>query len=1263
MNNAKTVRVKSHPQGHHASRTVRLVFAPLLLAVCIAQAYAEEVTVYGEGGARGADATAAGGAGGNGQPGKPASGVTQTLGDAVNDVTVSGGWGGQGGAGGVGTASIKGGSGGQGGDGGQASAKALSTYRGTARSLARAFVEGGRGGDAGQPGISGGAGAGAGAHGGNGGHARGEAERQSSDGDSAISYAEAAGGQGGTAQGAGFRGGKGGSVTVRASSKADKGDGYAMVDGRGGAGGAGQSGANGGDGAAVQLASTVSAASSGKLTLRQFARGGEGGRTDSGQSGKGGRASSSLTLDDRAASNVEVRLEASGGSGGEAVSGTTSSGSVAEAKGTLQVTGALTASAFVRGGWGGRSRSAQGGHGADAKAQLHGSSAKDARVQVDVIGGGGGEGGLNGYDESGQGGHGGGATGQAYGVSTGGGAVTVGLNVQGGQGGSGIQGGGRGGDARSSNTLGGSTRGSLTLNGSATGGEGGHSVKGLGGAGGNARFDMTLDNKDAASLNALFKAIGGHGGYSGAIQGAAGGAASSTGKLSGLGHINLMVEATGGDSGRTSGHSLAGGAARAEAHAIGRGTGRVDISAYATGGKGGLSQGGAGAAAGDGGSAQVRAWGESASADVAVRAKAVGGDGGEATDHAPGGNGSTVSLFNRVGGRTAGKLSLAQGAEGGSGGGGRSGRGTGGLAESVLQIDDRKASFLSVNVSARGGRGGATFGYDDNGMPLEPGIGDRGGRATARADVRGVGALSVRAEAYAGQSGGGAAGADSDASARAVTIGHHAVDMFVFSGAGGGGASGEGVQGVTGGQAKLSAWGASDSGAVNVEGHATAGNGGFGYGGFNGADGRSVSLVNAVNGRTTGDLRLVQRAWGGNGGDLYYPGSVNGSKGGAGGAATSSLTLENSVARRIVAGAYARGGTGYNATQPASGHGRADADIAITSHLKGAIVSANAGAGASNGIASPMTAKADALTTGAGAASYAFAETLGGAMTQPGLATARAEGYNAAMVGASARLRGEASHGDAQAISRHDVIGSIRTQATADLAGWRASSMLQTRSSHQTAQGTAFATIPALYDALTYSFANGVVADATRAAILADNAALGDVLGADGHILASGAMGTSRTGMFLTAEPDGLYKASAEFNIALAGRGDLFLGLMDASGFGTDFGSLSFSVSSGNTVLVNEQFDSFAQAQAFFTRQALSLGSFAGGMANISVDLSLKTKFSQGLGINYVLGSTIGAVPEVDQWLLALAGLGVMAGMLRRRQQVSRASGASGYRA
>jgi len=807
---------------------------PLLVEDAAAQ------TVRGDRGADGADGTF----GRDGQDGEDGQGVFRSVRTAStfgnSSAAVVGGAGGNGGDG-----SDLGGDGGDGGQGGLAEADVrVNVTRNTSSTQVSASAEAGAGGDPGRagnpdgsPGVA----------------ADGASARAIAEGTatavtrSFLSSARAEGGDGGDAYGTGRRGGNGGAVEVSSFSTAnpETDQNSAYTTGEGGRGGMGRDGADAGDGADVHLVDAAGGTGGEWLFLQQNALAGDGGSLGevgglTGISGRAGNASSRLE-----ASNPDGRL-------------------------SIRVLSKGGDAGFVGGGASG-----------DASASAIGSASND--VDIDAIATAG-SGSIVGTDSPGMDG-GQASFGLLRGESTGGGEVSVEAWLTTGSGSASRTRAGNGVDAIATNAVDGETTGALTLRQIVEAGSGGTVARGeedaIGGRGGRAISELVVE-KSAASILVDVEATAGKS-FGRSAAGdllEAPEARAIADVTNAAGTVSIEYEAIGGEgtSSFTAGDTNGvGGDGTAIVHATTRGDGQA-ISVGVTGTPG--SRGGRGGTnvpfsdaelGGDGGAARTEATGTAeGDSTVDVRALATGGrggtlngDGGDATAIARGSNAGFSSvdvLASATGGIGGGNQSSASDMRGGDGGSG------------IASAHGESSGGGDVSVTARvtgargteGGRGGhavvedAVSGSTTGALRLTQQafggsyVSGLGGDATTTLEYTDDTASRLVLEAVA-QAGGGATTGSAHAAASGVGAGHVDVRARVLTSFGDRGGD------ITLGQVRGESTGGGD---VVV----TAEIGADDYRGvFGGAlDGGDVQIDNAVDGRTTGRLELVQRAIAGN---------------------------------------------------------------------------------------------------------------------------------------------------------------------------------------------------------------------------------------------------------------------------------------------------------------------------------------------------------------------------------------------------------------
>lgn len=333
--------------------------------------------------------------------------------------------------------------------------------------------------------------------------------------------------------------------------------------------------------------------------------------------------------------------------------------------------------------------------------------------------------------------------------------------------------------------------------------------------------------------------------------------------------------------------------------------------------------------------------------------------------------------------------------------------------------DTGNSLVLSGGAGGLGGNGGP--GDDFSNLGGKAGNGGAGGLAHGTVAAQAGGAnVSAAVKATGGDGGragylyypqvcGGCGGRAGDggsatANASAITTGAgNATASATAIGGTGGTADGEFAVAGFAGNVSASAYGSSDTGAVNVSATAIGGGGGgsqLTYYPFLGtdaiADGASAQLVNAVSGNTRGSLSLSQHAVGGKGGtggkalsqlkladnmasrlsaNVTATGGKAGYLGLAGGIGSAELYLQSTVAGALVEGGVAAtGGAGADDTGTAGGFALASMILVGTAGANGS-ASATGGAGATGsaggnggGANTQMTLNGDGLVTGNGSA-------------------------------------------------------------------------------------------------------------------------------------------------------------------------------------------------------------------------------------------------------------------------------------------------------
>jgi hypothetical protein len=879
-------------------------------------------------------------------------------------------------------------------------------------------------------------------------------------------------------------------------------------------------------------------------------------------------------------------------------------------------------------------------------------------------------------------GHGGGATASASGRSDSG-NVVVSATARGGNGGRGYGGvGGNGASVALDQAVSGQTRGALSLTQIAQAGSGGDSLvpyndSAVGGYGGSASSSLRLSDASASSLSATVVARAGNGGitlsdYWEGVGVATGGSASSILFLNST-RAGAMVS---GD-----GAAYAGSSAGADVTVALTGLGAVKGSAVASGGAG-FSVGYTGRPSNGGGaSASLTLTGAGA---VEGTASADGGNGGNSPWPGFGGDGgSAISLLSLNG----------AGATGGSSARAGSTTAYSSLPDAMSIVEARTSGALSVNLTnvasapsgsatattkVLSGGGSADAHASVSGTAYAYGGGGQfrsGGDATATLTLAGSGAISGSAYAEAGSGlgdayyGGGGAG-NAAVTVSGVTGGNYDVNLSATA------IAGSSWPYSDHGQASLSVYGQSGTGAVTLSGSVTAGSDVYVGGG--------VDLYNAVSGLTSGALSLSQTAQGGSIG-IYNPHDEYAQ----GGAASSELNLDNATASRLTGVTVARGGDGAGGAG-----GYASSVTVLRSRVAGAAVSADASAyGGGNFGGAKGNAQAIALgaalstsraTAQGNAVSWAGATSnLSATSTANAVATERnGNGYAEAVAAAQTLQAGGASHATASAVGDNarsyafasgvgngGIVGVASGQGSAGAA--LADSIAHAANGASQVHGTAVASFgdgvgfssAASYSSANYGGAayglpaldgsfqavsnvNGAPGAAGGAALLSASPNVAAALA--GPLIGSGVQGASYAidgaGQALT------YVMTGEFQFEMVAGRNLLIGFLGASALNTGFDLLDLSISNHGVSLFSHTFSSLAEANLFFSDRVLDLGLFGAGMQDVIITSSLTASSANGYAFSYALGSAVTAVPEPSGWLLLMVGLTAVLVVARRRR-------------
>ncbi len=503
-------------------------------------------------------------------------------------------------------------------------------------------------------------------------------------------------------------------------------------------------------------------------------------------------------------------------------------------------------------------------------------------------------------------------------------------------------------------------------------------------------------------------------------------------------------------------------------------------------------------------------------------------------------------------------MALATGGSGGSGSGGN----TGGNGPGVSLIDAvsgaTRGGYLYGKQGAYGGSGG--FGFDSGGAPGSAtsvlNLSDAragtitgvsiaqggasggstngsgyGGAATADATVSGTQTVAAIAKATGGAVGpaqafGGGPGGAATAGATATTTSTHDSAYVLVVAQGA-----EGGLGGAGGVATVTPSSASGYNAyVKASQIGGAGEAGGNYGGA----GAASTMVNVVSGQTRGGtLSLYQRAVGGAGG-LFPQGAI----GAAGGAADSSLTFDDTAnpihASQVTGAVIASGGDG------GSGYsgGQANASLVLTGAA--AVTATTTAHGGAGQLAGHASAKTKAVGTSGTLSASADTASLPGQLIQSGSA-----------------LAADTVDGDMSAKAKV-VIGPAALDFST------------------TAQ--ALATQNAAPDA------------ATTAPVLSANANIAAAFGASPSFFAVDELGGSYAKSGGTASETTTDTIDLTVGLTqLASRQNLVAGFYGATGLGTGFSSLTFTLTGDGAQLFTETFTTLVSAENFFSDNAMDL--------------------------------------------------------------------------
>ena len=502
------------------------------------------------------------------------------------------------------------------------------------------------------------------------------------------------------------------------------------------------------------------------------------------------------------------------------------------------------------------------------------------------------------------------------------------------------------------------------------------------------------------------------------------------------------------------------------------------------------------------------------------------------------------------------------------------------------------------------------------------------------AAITGAHAVTAAANGYGGDGGfggttaSGAAGgtAKANVTAASTTTGTETVAASATAYAGNGGyATGAGKVGGAGGVASGSTAKATSAGAgsVQVGVNQKSGIGGSGSGGANGGAGGASTLTNAVTGQSNGgSVSLTQTATGGNGGYGYGTDT-----GGAGGAATSILTdndtalttqsaeVYGSIQAYAGAGGGSDSGTGGNGAA-AIGNGTIIAGKSVDLYVTA--LGGNGGSGGSTGAGGAATATGSAAGVSHAVSQIVATGGLGAGSSAKATASATgAGGY--AQVTSSAAVAAQGTTGQLVDSARASVSTSLEGNGTIADSAKDVSAVqfgVATPASDTTDQGVAVIT--------------GAPTAANVATILAANSTIASAFAVTPSYFGIAEVGGAYTTAGITAETTTSTVSESVDLGQLALRQDLLVGLYGGTLVGTGVTGVTLTIIANGSTVLNQSFTSGAAAKAYFTNNAVDLGSlagtlYAGNVANISVSLSVTTS---GAGSGFYGNLLIGDPPK-----------------------------------
>jgi hypothetical protein len=390
--------------------------------------------------------------------------------------------------------------------------------------------------------------------------------------------------------------------------------------------------------------------------------------------------------------------------------------------------------------------------------------------------------------------------------------------------------------------------------------------------------------------------------------------------------------------------------------------------------------------------------------------------------------------------------------------------------------------------------------------------------------------------------------------------------------------------------------------------------------GGSGGNGATVILTNKVNGSTTGALSLHQQANGGSAG----AGNFNGGVPGTAGAASSSLTLTNTVASSIAATVQATGGNGGELLSPTSGGDGAAGTTNIDITGKGPVTVNATSYGGTGGFANGVPQAGDggdATATARGASTtagdvFARADGFAGTGGIGPMATPGANGLGSATADAIS-VQGYRAAAQARAIGR-----MATATARSRTAGGSISSQLLTAdgTNHVDLEARTLAAVGGPEGFSAGSFP-GYHAFGNTVGLPSEGDVADELVGDSDVSLVYGTSGNNRTPLALlelqltrpNSDP-GLattlsVTADYSFNLGQLQSGNLFVGLLDPTSSGPTFTSLHFTITREGATVEDQTFLTAAAATAYFDDHILNLGDIDTGVTG-TLDLSFSLEMS-----------------------------------------------------